>query len=191
MINIEQVAGERYHNGTPRYDKDGKDILEPGYYKDGEWRPSGGMMNVYDFYVHGIPQFGTLTYFHEGYKVGEEGCWDWNDGCSQYQEAKESIEKMLTLEKWRENGRSYGLEGKELEDYAKSYLDAYRPYYVDAEPIIFVNDGSPVRIINREAIGVDDKGYVPDRVIVMFKDKQGNYYEPMYFEVPNYFKSQN
>jgi len=191
MIDIEQVAGERYDNGTPRYDKDGKDILEPGYYKDGEWRPSGGMLNVYDFYVHGIPQFGTLTYFYAGYKIGQEGCWDWDEGCAHYQRAKEKIAEFLTLEKWREDARPYGLEGKELEDYAKSYLDAYKPYYEDAEPIIFVNDGSPVRIINREAIGVDDKGYVPDRVIVMFKDKQGNYYEPMLFEVPNYFKSQN
>ena len=32
-----------------------------------------------------------------------------------------------------------------------------------------------------------DKGELHDRVIVMLKDRQGNYFEPMYFEVPNYF----
>ena len=29
--------------------------------------------------------------------------------------------------------------------------------------------------------------YVADAVIVMLKDLEGNYYEPMYFPVPNYF----
>ena len=33
------------------------------------------------------------------------------------------------------------------------------------------------------------KNVVPDRVIVMFKDLRGNYYEPMIFEVPNHFKT--
>ena len=36
--------------------------------------------------------------------------------------------------------------------------------------------------------GPNDDGIVTDKVVVMFKDLQGNYYEPMYFEVPNYFE---
>lgn len=190
MINIEQAAGERYDNGTPRKNKDGSD-LEPGYYKGGEWIPSGGMMNVYDYYVHGIPQFGTLTYFYAGYKIGQEGCWDWDEGCAHYQRAKEKIAEWLTIEKWKNYGSTRGVEGEELEAYAKSYLQAYKPFYEDMEPIIFVNDGSPIKVVTGSAIGVNEKGEVHDRVIVMFKDKQGNYYEPMLFEVPNYFKSQN
>ena len=101
------------------------------------------------------------------------------------------IAECLTIEKWKNYGRARGVEGEELEAFAESYLQAYKPFYEDMEPIIFVNDGSPIKVFTGSAIGVDEKGEVHDRVIVMFKDKQGNYYEPMYFEVPNYFKSQN
>ena len=34
----------------------------------------------------------------------------------------------------------------------------------------------------------DDEGNIPDRVVVMLKDLDGNYYEPMFFEVPDYFE---
>ena len=53
--------------------------------------------------------------------------------------------------------------------------------------IVLVNDGSPLTIRNPYGTGVNDKGVVPDRVIVMLKDRQGNYFEPMMFEVPDYF----
>ena len=36
-------------------------------------------------------------------------------------------------------------------------------------------------------MGVDDDGVVGDIVTVMLKDTAGNYYEPMYFLVPNHF----
>ena len=42
-------------------------------------------------------------------------------------------------------------------------------------------------MMNPYALGINDSGVIPDRVVVMLKDLQGNYYEPMYFEVPNYF----
>ena len=47
-----------------------------------------------------------------------------------------------------------------------------------------------------EDIGTDGEGigkvdgftlFIKDAVIVVLKDLQGNYYEPMYFPVPNYF----
>ena len=41
---------------------------------------------------------------------------------------------------------------------------------------------------NHYASGLNDEGKVVDDVYIVFKDAQGNYYEPMSFEVPNYFK---
>ena len=41
---------------------------------------------------------------------------------------------------------------------------------------------------HHEASGPDDNGVVIDDVIVVLKDLNGNYYEPMIFQVPNYFK---
>ena len=38
------------------------------------------------------------------------------------------------------------------------------------------------------ASGPNDEDEVVDDVFVVFKDTQGNYYHPMKFDVPNYFK---
>ena len=51
-----------------------------------------------------------------------------------------------------------------------------------------MNDGSALRITNREATGYDKEGNVVDVVTVMLKDTEGNYYDPMYFQVPDLFK---
>ena len=71
---------------------------------------------------------------------------------------------------------------------AQDYLDAYYPYYKDAKPLIYENNGDALYMENHYASGPNDEGVVIDDVIVVFKDAQGNYYEPMFFEVPNSFK---
>ena len=67
-------------------------------------------------------------------------------------------------------------------------VEAYKPYYEGKEPILFVNTGEPLVISCHEATGPNDAGEVEDDVIVMLKDAAGNYFEPMYFQVPNLFK---
>jgi hypothetical protein len=53
---------------------------------------------------------------------------------------------------------------------------------------VYVNDGSPLRVQNREATGFNSEtGKVEDVVTILLKDTDGNYYDPMYFQVPNHF----
>ena len=111
---------------------------------------------------------------------------------------------VLSYDYWRsyviEQG-NYVHEGNPLSEHSRSltdeaeinraanaYLDLYTKYYEDAEPVIFVNDGNGLTMTNPSATGVDENGNVVDKVIVMLVDTEGNYYEPMYINVPNYFK---
>ena len=75
-----------------------------------------------------------------------------------------------------------------IDELAKKYVEIYSYYYADAEPLLYVNNGQPLKISNRQAMGLDETGKVMDRVYVMLKDLDGNYFEPMTIEVPNYYK---
>jgi len=187
MIEIEDYTSRSYDDGTTPTLANGAHAQEPAYYKDGE-RKEGQLMNVYLFYVHGIPTMGCLTYFAPD-THGENNCDSWEKGvCSNYQSALDKIARYNTLEPYKEKASQFGLKGNEYDQWVQDLFDAYQVYYKDAKPLIYVNDGSSVRIVQPSANGLNDKGEVADRVIVMFKDLQGNYYEPMYYEVPNYFE---
>ena len=186
MIDIENYASRRYANGkTPMVN--GVHATEPDYYKDGELR-QGHLMNVYEFCIHGVPGLGFATYFAEG-SHGEGNCIYWENGvCTMYEEAAASIARYNTLEPWMEKAKQFGLEGAEADAWAQALLDAYSVYYKDAKPVVYVNDGSPLTVSAPYATGKDEEGNIPDRVVVMLKDLDGNYYEPMFFEVPDYFE---
>ena len=92
------------------------------------------------------------------------------------------------MAKYEEKAAAFGLKGQEAAAWAKALLEAYLPYYEEAEPLIYFNNGEPLYMMNPYAMSVDDKGQLHDRVVVMLKDREGNYFEPMYFEVPNYFE---
>lgn len=187
MIEIENYASRRYANGSTPILEGGILANEPDYYKDGELKP-GQLMNVYTFHVHGLPSMGFVTYFAKG-SHGEGNCIYWKNGyCEQYEAYKQSIERYNSLDAWLERADAFGLEGKEAEDWAEALLEAYSVYYKDAKPIVYENDGKGIDIYAPYAMGLNEDGEVTDRVVVMFKDLQGNYYEPMYFEVPNYFE---
>jgi hypothetical protein len=146
-------------------------------------------MNVVDFYVHGLPTMGFATYFAPG-SHGDGNCIYWENGQDvNYLRALNLIEEYKTLAKYEEKAAAFGLKGQEAADWAKALLEAYLPYYQDAKPLIFFNNGQPLYMMNPYAMGIDDKGVVHDCVIVMLKDRQGNYFEPMYFPVPNYFET--
>ena len=97
------------------------------------------------------------------------------------------IAEHCTLAPYKRRAESFGLTGQEAADWAQALLEAYLPFYESAEPVLLVNDGSPLTIRTPYATGVNDKGVIPDRVVVMLKDKDNNYFEPMMFEVPDYF----
>ena len=71
----------------------------------------------------------------------------------------------------------------------QAQIERCLPFYKDATPVLYENDGTnKVTITNPYATGMNEEGVIPDRVFVVLRDKDGNYYEPMSFEVPNYFK---
>lgn len=185
MIDIENTTSRRYDNGiTPLIN--GEHAQEPDYYKNGELK-TGQLMNVYEFCAHGVPQQGFATYFAKG-SHGEGNCIYWEDGkCAACERGAASIANHLTLEPWENRASQFGLEGQEAIDWANALLEAYTYYYKDAVPVIYENNGQPLEMTNPYANGRNDDGVVTDRVIVMLKDLQGNYYHPMYFEVPDLF----
>ena len=186
MIEIQNYCSRRYDDGYTPFN-DGDYACEPDYYKDGELR-SGQMMNVVNFYVHGLPTMGFATYFAPD-SHGEGNCIYWENGHDvNYQRALDLIEEYKTLAKYEARAAAFGLKGKEASDWAQALLEAYLPYYQAATPLIYFNNGEPLYMMNPYAMGIDDKGELHDRVIVMLKDRQNNYFEPMYFEVPNYFE---
>lgn len=187
MIELETYAGRRVDKDHTVYDEKGNMRNEPDYYKGGV-KKEGQLMSVNDFYVHGIPCEGTVTYFAEG-THGEDGCHTWNGGvCENYARAEQKIAYYRSEEPWKIRATSFGLEGQEAADWVEALKNAYYELYKDVKPLLYINDGSPLEMTNPYGTGVNDDGVVPDRVIVMLKDRQGNYYEPMYFEVPNYFE---
>ena len=188
MIDIQNYASRKYDNGYLPYDDQGNMMTEPDYYKDGELK-QGQLMNVYDYYVHGLPALGFVTYFGKG-AHGEDNCIYWENGHdAAYERALTSIAQHRTITPYRERAEAFGLKGKEAEDWAAALLEAYLPFYKDVEPIIYENDGvSSVKITNPYATGKNEDGIVPDRVFVLLRDAAGNYFEPMSFEVPDLFK---
>ena len=188
MIEIENYCSRKYDDGRTPF-INGEYALEPDYYKEGELR-GGQMMNVVDFYVHGLPTMGFATYFAPD-SHGDGNCIYWENGHdANYQRALDMIASYKTLAKYEARAAAFGLKGQEASDWAKALLEAYLPYYENAEPLIYFNNGEPLYMMNPYAMGIDDKGAVPDRVIVMLKDREGKYFEPMYFEVPNYFETE-
>ena len=186
MIDIETYSSRRLDKDHVPYEN-GQAMREPDYYKNGEYT-EGQLMSVSDFYVHGSAKYGAFTFFAEN-SHKEGNCTSWKNGkCENYDRALSMLEYYRSLEPYQSRAQSFGLTGKEAEDWALALQEKYLQYYSTAEPVIYINDGSPVTVIQASAMGVDQDGLVPDRVYVMFKDLQGNYYEPMKIEVPNYFQ---
>lgn len=186
IVYVEEYSSRKYDNGYVPY-KDGEMMCEPDYYKNGELK-EGQLMNVYDYYVHGLPTLGFATYFAEGDHDGKCIYWE-GDKCTYYERALERIAYYNTIEPYKEKAAMFGLTGDEADAWADALFEAYRPFYEDAEPIIYYNAGEPLKISNPYAMGVNSEtGKVSDRVIVVFRDLQGNYYAPMTIEVPDYFE---
>ena len=187
MIEIQNYSSRKYDNGYLPYDSAGNMMLEPDYYKDGELC-QGQLMNVYEYYVHGLPALGFVTYFGQG-SHGADNCIYLDNGMDvNYQRALDNIAEHCTIEPYLRRAAAFGLKGSEAETWAKALLEAYLPFYQDAKPKLYENDGtSHVTVTNPYATGVNEEGVIPDRVFVVLRDAAGNYYEPMSFKVPDHF----
>lgn len=191
IIDVEAYCSRRYHSGKVRLDKNGEYAQEPDWVDDNGEVHTGTLLNVYDFYVHGFPTSGFATYFATG-SHGANNCTCWETDCTEYQYALNAISKYCSLDYWKDYVRSqranYCTKEEVINKCATDLYNAYYPHYKDAKPLIYENNGSPLYMEHHEASGPDDNGVVIDDVIVVLKDLNGNYYEPMIFQVPNYFK---
>lgn len=205
MVQLEEECTAMTSVGKYVVDPEtGEAPRHPDWYDDKGKLIQGSQVNVYTMYVHGNPEDGQVTYFAAD-AHGENHCSAWAEGkCSNYEYFLEEIRKMKSYDYWREyiidfgnyyhNGDPYHEYSRLLQDeakideLAKKYVEIYSYYYADAEPLLYVNNGQPLKISNRQAMGLDETGKVMDRVYVMLKDLDGNYFEPMTIEVPNYYK---
>lgn len=192
IIEIEDQCSRKYDASKVIYDDDGSYMEEPDWVDDNGEPHDGTLMNVYTFYVHGYPMSGFATYFAAG-THGQNNCTAWEDGhCYNYNRALESIAKRHTIDYYKQvvkdvRGGTCKSEAT-INKIAQDLMEAYLPYYENAEPAIFFNNGEYLDMCMPNASGVDEDGNVIDDVYVVLKDAQGNYYEPMSFEVPNYFE---
>ena len=192
IIDIESQCSRKYDAGKTVYDEHGESIVEPDWVDDNGEIHSGFMLNIYDFYVHGYPKNGFATYFAAG-AHDEKNCTAWEgSSCSNYDYAMQHITKRHSVDYYKSyvistRGSVLKVEAN-INKAAQDLFEAYYPYYKDAKPLIYINNGEPLYMENHYASGVNDDGKVMDDVYVVLKDAQGNYYEPMSFEVPNYFK---
>lgn len=192
IYDIVTYCSRKYDAGRIVYDEDGNQVSQPTWVDDKGETHIGQLLNYYDFYVHGFPTNGFVTYFAED-AHNEDNCSSWDNGaCSNYAYAESSIAKRLTLDYWIEwvkTNRGYYLwEDESIRRVAQDLLDVYYPLYENAEPLVYFNDGSSLLMQQHYASGVDSDGNVVDDVYVVLKDKDNNYFAPIVFEVPNYFK---
>jgi hypothetical protein len=195
MIDIESYASRYSEMGnTPTYfDEAGQLqlVTEPDWYDDNGEAHGGFLMNIYKFNIHGYPEGGYVTYFAEG-SHNADNCNNWDKAagnCSNYEKASKKLAELCSLEYWTEHMKEFRSISNEeyIKKNGQAYYEAYYSYYKDATPRVFINNGDGVTVTQPYATGPDDTGHVADVVIVMLKDIEGNYYEPMYFPVPNYF----
>lgn len=203
IMELESFCSESRAVPVVTHDENGDDVMLPTWVDDNGRTIQGTLFNRNLMYCHGCTDRGRVTYLAS---VGhtESTCTTWATGtCTNYSEIMATINSYLSLDHWREFIIDFGnyahggdpsseysrvLQDEEnIERVAQAYYDLYYKYYKDAKPILYVNEGEPLTIFNPEASGVKD-GIVIDKVTVLLKDTNGNYYDPMYIQVPNYFE---
>lgn len=202
MLEIEQYCSRAVSSSRVVYDENGNNPSLPDWYDDNGKLIQGSMLNVVNMYPHSSPELGAFTLFPS---TGHSDCPAWDSGkCSNYAQQMAKIEQYCSLDYWREYIIGFGnyhyngdpthpysrtlTDPENIEKIAQAYCDLYSKYYKGTTPIVYVNDGTPVTVSNRTAVGVGEDGAVIDEVTILLKDSAGNYYEPFYFSVPNYFK---
>lgn len=204
ILEIEELCSSGRDVSRQPQDENGNEVEVslPDWTDDNGKLVQGTLFNYFVHYLHGVPSLGYVTYFPS---AGHSNCLTWEAGeCLRTKAFEERLAELLSLDHWIEyitdfgnyyyNDDPYHEYSRRLEDperikeVAQQYLDLYTKYFSDAEPIVFVNNGDALEVQNREAVGLDDKGNVLDKVTIVLVDANGNYYEPMYIDVPNYYK---
>jgi len=166
------------------------------YYNDQGEETVWGQANFILYGTHGLTTWGTLTYFSP-YHHDESNC----DACAErindpkatsdrsYEGQLAIIQAKTTLEYWIDYVRKYRPVTNEtyILKSAEAMLELYYDHYKDLKPIIYINDGSSLEIEQSSGWGPNDEGVVQDAVIVVLRDKDNNYYEPMFFPVENHW----
>lgn len=194
IYNVVNDCSRSYDADRVAYDENGEFKTEPDWVDDKGTTHRSSLMNIYNFYVHGYPTNGFATYFAEGWHV-EDHCTSWSEtdgSCSNYQHALSSIQKRLTLEYYidyvKRTRGNYLWEEESIKRVAQDLMDAYYPYYENAEPLLCINNGEALHMEQHYASGPNDEGVVLDDVYVVLKDKDNNFFAPFVFDVPNHFK---
>ncbi len=189
IVDIENYCSRSFDAGRTVIGDDGEFVAEPDWYDDNGTKHSGTLLNVYTFYVHGYPTNGFVTYFAGSH--AEDNCTSWENGeCHNLAYAWEHIKKRHSVDYFKEyvkSNRNNCDQQETIDRLALDLFNAYYPYYKDAEPMIYINNGEPLYMEQHYGIGPDKSGEIPDDVYIVFKDAEGNYYEPMSFPVPNHF----
>lgn len=166
------------------------------YYDDKGNIKEGNVICFWDFGTHGLANWGSVTYFspsHHGYSNCGECDERVNDPTAtsdrSYAGQVAAIKEKTTLEYYKDRAVvRYGLTNEEsINKTAESLLSIYKEYYENSKPCVYINNGSVLRITQREGIGVNDSGEVQDAVIIVLRDADNNYYAPMFFPVENNF----
>ena len=202
IVEVEEYASRMTSASRVVYDEDGNQPRHPDWYDDYGKLIEGSLVNVYTMYPHGGAPLGAVTYFSSNGHVDCIG--DAEGQCSHYEYYMARLAEYCSLDYWRQyvidNGTYHYnndpthpysrtlTDPDKIEDLAQKYLDIYYEYYKDEKPILYVNDGSALTVENHYASGLDENGNVMDKVTIVLKDNDGNYYEPIYIDVPNYFK---
>lgn len=196
MIEIEKIAGRRYETTVSYNNANGGYLMEPSWYDPTGKEQSGGIALICDYYVHGNPKSGFVAYFAEN--AHDYICGNIENGiCTNYAETIKAIQNRMNIDWYKEkfsgyyvmkNHKNAAEREAAIEKAAQELLEFYKPYYESKVPQIFENNGTALEIKNPYANGADENGKILDDVFILLKDNNGNYYEPIKYEVPDYFR---
>ena len=167
------------------------------YYDDEGNEHQGSIVDYVTYGTHGLASKGAITYFssHHHDESNCEACEERaNDPTANsdrsYEGQMATITAKTTLDYYKNVAKvRYQITNETyINKTAEGLLALYYDYYKDLKPTIYINDGSSVKIDARQGFGLDDEGNVQDAVIVVLRDKDNNYYEPMIFLVENHWK---
>ena len=179
---------------------------------------TGFLSGAYSFNVtipEGLTAYvlaGTEAYFNEGDETTEIAVEDKLIAILDYSDRQRDVANVVSEDEWIEKGYPYGHEflhychgypphgygviwaDKDTHDNAcdveepDTYVKTINGVDVTFTSITMYNTGEPVSFRMPEAITTDDV----DKVYVVYKDSDGNYFEPYVIDVPDeYFSGSN
>ena len=170
--------------------QDGSEV----WYDDEGVQQVGNVVDLITYGVHGLKTAGALTYFSSDHH-GEANCADCEDRVNDptasvdrsYNGTLARIQARSTRTYYEEYVKKrYNITNVEsIKKTVDGLMELYSEYYSNLKPELYINDGSALTIQQPSGFGPDEQGEDRDAVIVVLRDKDNNYYEPMFFPVEN------